>query len=148
MAVCLVGACSDDEDDDDGLGTGGSAGIGAGAAPTGGLTASCDPAGDGACQNETDCAFVLSGQLESAAYQCADQCFAEQEPEACAVDCVRMELGASEACSSCFADLAACADEFCFVACFPDPESSDCRDCLELFDCSTELEICGGVTLD
>src|SRR5690606_23007723 len=118
------------------------------AAPTGGSSSRCDPDGDRACQNDTDCAFVLSGQLESVAYQCRDQCVTEAEPEACVVDCVRMELGASAACSRCFADLAACVDAFCFVACFPEPQSVDCRDCLALYDCSTELEICGGVALE
>lgn len=147
VAFGLAAGCSD-EDDDDGSGSGGAAGAGTGGSAGGGAVALCDVTGDGVCQNETDCAFVLSGQLESAAYQCEDECVAEESPEECAVACIQMELGASEACSTCFAELAACADQSCFGACSADPESLGCRDCLEQYGCTSDVEACGGITLN
>lgn len=95
-----------------------------------------------------DCPLATSGQLQSTAFQCGESCGAEADVEACAVDCVSLELGSSDACSTCYAQFVGCADERCFTDCFADPSSEDCKQCLGESDCSSQLEECGGITIE
>jgi hypothetical protein len=172
VTLGLMSGCNDDDDDTTTPGTGGNggaAGAATGGTPAGGggaggnggegglgglgglgggLGLACDPQGDAACQNETDCPFVTSGQLQSAAYQCGENCGEEDDPEACAVECISGELDATQDCSSCYAQLVACSNEFCFPECTPNPSSQDCKDCLDVNDCSDEFAECGGIELE
>lgn len=156
LAVGLAG-CSEDDTGPGTGGTGGEVGAVTGGAGPGGdgpggaggaLDSACDPQGDGACENETDCPFVASGQLQSTAYQCGEVCGGDGEPEACAVDCVAMELGSSRACSTCYAELVGCTNNACFVDCSAEPSSDVCKRCLEENACAGELEACGGITIE
>lgn len=156
LALGVASGCMDD-DDGDSLGTGGAGGAGSPESATGGerdggaaglgggFGLACDPRGTAACENETDCPFVTSGQLQSTAFECGEICGVEVEVEICAVTCVTMELSSTVACSACYAQLVTCANERCFTECFADPSSGVCQRCLGESACASELEECGGV---
>jgi hypothetical protein len=165
-------ACGDDDDDggDGGTGgttTGGSATGGAatgggdtggsatGGAATGGSgtggglpSVTCDPTGDGVCENETDCEFVESGEARSVASACGQTCNTEPPAEKgpCAVACINMELGMSSECSACYAGLVGCTFDNCLGDCAADPSSSACVECQVENECLSDFETCSGLS--
>ncbi len=176
LTLGSVTACGDDDDDDTG-GTGGSGGTatgGTGGSETGGTgggsggtgggetggeagmggegglptTIMCDPGGDGACENDTDCEFVESGEARTVATACGFECQAEPEPDRaqCAVDCIDMELGMTEECSGCYAALVACTAEFCLEPCVAGSTTPACQSC-QAENCFPDFEDCSGLDL-
>lgn len=137
-ALPTVGCGGDDDDDDDGdNGTGGSGG---------GMTVMCDPAGDGDCQNETDCPKVESGEAREVAGDCGLECQAEADPGMCAVGCIVTDAALTQACAVCYATLVGCAAENCFTDCTADPDSTECTMCQIEAGCRTAFDTCSGLT--
>lgn len=131
-------------------GSGGTGGLG-GAAGSGGLPSAtlCDPTDDGACENETDCEFVESGEARNVATVCGQSCNGEPEAEraACAADCINMELGMTAECSTCYSTLVGCTFENCLAECVADPAAAVCQQC-QAQNCFDDFEDCSGLDLD
>lgn len=154
--VVFVASCAEDEGSPTG-GTGGAAGGTAGQSGATGRTAgqggvggegtpACVPLESAACDNEGDCPFVESGQLDSAAVECRTECVLVEEVESCVVTCLVMELGASASCAACYAAFTSCRAEACFVECAVDPRTAECAACVTEAGCGEEFVECSGVS--
>lgn len=164
LVAFSVVACGDDDDDNGN--TGGNAGTGAttgdagepgspaggndGTGATGGapptMNVTCDPEVDGVCQNAMDCPFVESGQARQVAGECGQSCLVVEDPN-CVVDCMLEErdLAMSNECATCYGDAATCAIMECAAACFEDPESAGCQECLMESGCRETFNECSGL---
>ena len=115
-----VGCGDDDDDDDDGSGGTG-----------GGMNVECTPGGGGACQNDTDCPKVESGEARMDSQTCGRSCLEEpeEEPAMCTVGCIVQEAAITQACAVCYATLAGCAADNCLAECGSAPASDACNQC-------------------
>lgn len=141
MALAVPACGNDDGEDEGDDGTGGATGTG-GAAPT---ATECDPAGEGVCQNDTDCPLVENGEARSTASSCGVGCLQDADPAACSEACVVAESGLSADCASCYVAIVECSRENCLVECASDPDSDDCFTCQVANDCRAEFDTCSGL---
>lgn len=84
----------------------------------------CDPHGDGACQNCSDCQKVESGEAKAAAKACGTDCGTDRD---CATRCVKDRINPSDACTACLVDLYDCLINNCLVECVG--SSEQCSQC-------------------
>ena len=155
FAMALVTmSCGDDSDDDDS--TGGSAGsagsVGAagdadkgGSGGTGSQNVMCDPEADTACQNETDCDAVESGDARMSAQSCGLGCLEDDDPGTCAVSCIVEDTSISSECASCYAGSVECASENCLADCAANPASDECTQCQIDAGCRSDFNDCSGL---
>jgi len=119
--------------------------------PEAGLPTSvtCDPEGDGVCENEADCEVVESGQARAKAAGCGQGCLdaPEEDRAACAGMCLIQETGLSQGCAACYLGVVACATENCLAECGADPASQACGACQVAAGCISEFVECSGITL-
>ncbi len=161
VPLALAVACGGGDDDDGGgsagAGTtsvGGSAGSsGGGAGGTSGTPAGtagaqnvmCDPAGDGTCENDTDCPKVESGEARMSAQSCGLGCLQSADQEMCAVECIVDDVAISEGCAACYAAAVKCAADHCLAQCASDPTSQACSDCQAEEGCRSAFDTCSGL---
>ena len=135
-----AGGCGGDDDDDDGgddNGTGGSGGS---------MNVMCTPGEDGACQNETDCPKVESGEAREVSQDCGLECQAEDDPGMCAVGCIVMDAEITQECAVCYATLVGCAAENCLAECTTAPDGDACTMCQIESGCRGGFDDCSGLT--
>jgi len=137
-ALPAVG-CGDDDDGDDDGGTGGTGG---------GMNVECTPGGGGACQNDTDCPKVESGEARTDSQTCGRSCLEEPEEEQamCTVGCIVQEAAITQACAVCYATLAGCAADNCLAECGSAPASDACNQCQIDEGCRGAFDTCSGLT--
>ncbi|HVR18665.1 MAG TPA: hypothetical protein VMS65_03180 [Polyangiaceae bacterium] len=134
-ALPAVG-CGDDDSGDDG-GTGGTGG---------GMNVECTPGGGGACQNETDCPKVESGEARMDSQTCGLRCLENADPGMCTVGCIVQEAAVTQACAICYATLAGCAADNCLAQCSADAASAECNQCQIDSGCRSAFDDCSGLT--
>jgi hypothetical protein len=140
IAMGLVAGCSDDEDDGgDDDASGGSGGSGNG-------NVTCDPSGDGVCENEQDCPKVVSVEARAAAQTCGLGCLEDADPGTCAVACIVDAEDMSQACAACYAGVVGCATENCLAECAENPAAEMCTQCQIDAGCREEFDTCSGLT--
>jgi hypothetical protein len=127
--------CGDDdeEEENNNAGTGGGANV------------SCTPGGGGACQNETDCPKVVSGEARSTSQVCGLSCREDDDPATCSVGCIVRDAEITQACAVCYATLVGCAAENCLVPCSADPAGTDCVQCQIDSGCRSGFDDCSGL---
>jgi hypothetical protein len=137
-AITSMSACgSDDDDPDDG--SGGTGGTG------GGANVTCTPGGGGACQNDTDCPKVESGEARSTAQTCGLGCQQDDDPATCSVGCIVRDAQISAGCAACYAALVGCASQNCLAPCAADPRSAACNQCQIDSGCRDNFDSCSGL---
>lgn len=138
-----VGGCGGD-DDDDADNTGGTSSAGTtGAAGEPSDNVACDPAEATACQNDTDCPFVVDGTARVTAGECGKGCLGKEET--CARDCVLDMLEMTEECAGCYADTVNCSIANCAALCIADTEAQKCKDCQVESGCREAFNTCSGL---
>jgi len=151
LLTLSVGVGCGGDDDDDAANTGGSSSAGtksdAGEPTTTGGTSSgnvgCDPAEATACQNETDCQFVVDGTARLEAGECGKGCIGKEE--SCSLDCLLGALEMTNECASCYADTVNCSIKNCAGKCIADTEAQQCKDCQVEFGCREAFNTCSGL---
>ena len=139
--------CGDDDDGDDDGGTGGTGTGGTGTGGTGGgMNVVCTPGGGGACQNDTDCPKVESGEARMDSQTCGLRCLQNDDPPTCTVGCIVDEAAITQACAVCYATLAGCARDNCLAPCSMDPASTECNQCQIDEGCRSDFDDCSGLT--
>jgi hypothetical protein len=133
-ATSAIAGCGDDEEDGDDDASGG------------GSNVSCDPNGDGTCQNEQDCPSVTSGDARESAQLCGQGCLQDPDPGMCAVGCIVMETGMTTGCSACYAGVVGCAFDNCLDQCNPNAASEECTQCQIDAGCRADFDACSGLT--
>lgn len=154
LLACLsiaISACGDDKAEDETMqdadaGAGGAAGASAdpGAA---GMTMdppACDPTGEGACQNEQDCAVIVDGSATKAGKSCGLNCVADENRKDCVTSCFVETAHTSVECSTCYGALLDCVIENCFSVCATASDSQECVDCRDENGCDPEFRSCTG----
>ena len=132
----LLGAgCGDDGDD-------GGAGNGTG---NGGQNVECTPGAGGACQNDTDCPKVETGEVRTTAQTCGRGCQQDPDPAACAVGCIVSGAEVTMPCAACYAALVGCASQNCLAECGADPASDACNQCQVSSGCRGTFDSCSGL---
>jgi hypothetical protein len=128
--------CGDDDDDDDNGGTGGTGG---------GSSVTCTPGGDGACENETDCPKVVSGEARESAQICGVSCLESDDQGTCTVGCIVGDVQITQACAVCYATLVGCAAQYCLGTCGADPAGAECVQCQIDSGCRDGFDACSGL---
>ena len=151
LLTLSVGVGCGGDDDDAGNNTGGSSSAGTASAAgepatTGGTSngnVGCDPAEATACQNDTDCPFVVDGTARLTAGECGKGCLGKEET--CARDCVLEMLEMTDECAGCYADTVNCTIKNCAALCIADTEAAKCKECQIEKGCRESFNDCSGL---
>lgn len=102
-----------------------------------------EPDGDGACSGEDDMAALAAHpDIGGASSGCAIDCIGGGA-ETCVEDCVSTELGVSDACAVCFADMVECTLQHCLSACVGGATEA-CSTC-QRANCMADYIECSGI---
>lgn len=149
FALFTWGCDGNDDNDDDSKDTGTQT-EDAGDANDGGTentnqNVTCDPSGDGKCQNEADCPIIEKGTARQTATQCGMGCLGVEDPTECSEACVVEQTGLTDDCTACYVGIVDCTFEKCASACSNDSGSLDCFNCQVDEGCRETFNTCSGL---
>jgi hypothetical protein len=117
------------------------------------------PSGPNSCRNTSDCAIINTGRGRELVRNCGLGCRSYQPPAGtceqmatCNSNCVKMgtatmimQPGLSEACGTCYTNVALCSIEFCLTECAGNADAIECVQCQFASGCRVAFERCSGV---
>lgn len=107
--------------------------------------------GVGACTSASDCELQIARPefLWEVGAQCTLECLDTigEDYNECVRLCYGDRTRLSDECRTCYAGLAQCTRQNCTSACFANPFSPECGDCVRE-DCTSTFEICSGTELN
>jgi hypothetical protein len=114
------------------------------------------PDGPNSCRNASDCAIINTGKVRDLVRNCGLGCRSPgiscADLATCNSNCVKMatanmimQPGLTEACGTCYTNIALCSLAFCLSECVADADAIPCVQCQFASGCRVPFEKCSGV---
>ena len=112
----------------------------------------CDPAGEAACENDTDCPLVENGSAKAKATECGKACLGTPAEDLCTENCIVDQLHTTRGCAGCLDVFFSCLFERCVAPCLTGTPA-ECTTCSRNeptpeTSCSGGFFVCSGAVLN
>ena len=99
-----------------------------------------------ACAGDSDTAVLETADISAVGQQCAFDCIANPDAQACSAQCISDGTGLTFGCGYCVAGLIGCIVQSCLEPCLAGPAAAACLQCQEDL-CNPTFEACAGIEL-